>query len=111
MTCEEPELVHWTQLQAGHFVSRRHQVHRWDLDNGNVSPQCVRCNLFDQGRQWLHGQYIDHTYGEGSAAWLWETRKTSAPMKRDELEELLKFMLAYNTARIQELKQNKHREP
>jgi len=111
VTCGTEKLVPWTQLQAGHFVSRRHQFHRWDLDNGNVNPQCVACNRFDQGRQWAHGQYIDQKHGEGSAAWLWQTRKTSAPMDRTELEALLAFMLAFNTARIKQIKEHQDSKP
>lgn len=72
-----------------------------------MSPQCVRCNLFDQGRQWAHGHHIDKTHGVGSADWLWETRSTSAPMDRDALEQLLKFMLSFNTARIKQIKHQK----
>lgn len=35
---------------------------RWDdpADGiGNTAPQCVACNLYDQGRQWYFGQRLD----------------------------------------------------
>ena len=99
----------WTRLQCGHFVSRRHNVHRWDIEAGNCLPQCVACNRFDQGRQWAMGQAIDKAHGPGRAAWLWATRKDSAPMKdnREQLTERLAFMRAYVVARLQQIKQNK----
>ena len=41
---------HWKEIQAGHFMSRRHNATRWHLDN--VKPQCVKCNMFNQGEQY-----------------------------------------------------------
>lgn len=49
----------------GHFMPRQHQSTRFDAKNTGV--QCVECNTFHEGRQWDFGQYIDETYGEGTA--------------------------------------------
>lgn len=108
VTCDDPQPTHWKRMQCGHFVSRRHYMHRWDITSGNCAPQCVACNRFDQGRQWRMGQHIDATHGQGTAAWLWQTRRQAAAMKhnRQELQERLDFMRAYVRARIQQIKQN-----
>ena len=47
---------HWKEIQAGHFMSRRHNATRWHLDN--VKPQCLSCNMFNQGRQYRFGQNL-----------------------------------------------------
>ena len=47
---------HWKEIQAGHFMSRRHTATRWHLDN--VKPQCVKCNMFSQGEQYKFGQNL-----------------------------------------------------
>ena len=48
---------HVSGMQAGHFASRRYMATRWDEDN--VRPQCVSCNIYRQGEQWLFGQALD----------------------------------------------------
>ena len=54
-TCERPD--HVSRMQAGHFASRRHMATRWDEDN--VRPQCVSCNIYRHGEQWLFGRNLD----------------------------------------------------
>lgn len=44
-TC--PTKKHWTQMQAGHYVSRKHLYLRWDLRN--LKPQCETCNCMKHG--------------------------------------------------------------
>lgn len=38
------------RMHCGHFASRRFIATRWDADN--CRPQCVRCNIYDSGRQY-----------------------------------------------------------
>ena len=64
---------HVTKLQAGHFVSRRYGIHRWEPDN--VRPQCVACNIYGQGEQYLFAQAIDRKR-PGRAAELMRTKDT-----------------------------------
>jgi hypothetical protein len=52
---------HWKEVDAGHFVSRRHYSTRWDPSNVHV--QCKKCNIFGNGENYLMGKYIDQTYG------------------------------------------------
>ena len=54
VTCNKK--VHWYDIQAGHFMSRRHYSTRWDQDN--VKPQCKACNIFGQGKQYEYSIYL-----------------------------------------------------
>ncbi len=78
-------------LQAGHFVSRKYNSTRYD--EVNVNAQCVRCNMFDQGRQYDYGIKLNEMYGPDTADNLkgksHETKKYTVP----ELEELKKHYL------------------
>jgi len=47
---------HWKDIQAGHFISRKHYSTRWD--ERNVSPQCVGCNVFKYGEQYKYSLYL-----------------------------------------------------
>lgn len=47
---------HWKEIQAGHFISRRHTSTRWHEEN--VKPQCVKCNMFSQGEQFKFAQAL-----------------------------------------------------
>jgi len=47
---------HWKEIQAGHFMSRKHYSTRWDEDN--VKPQCKACNVFNAGEQYKYSIYL-----------------------------------------------------
>ncbi len=53
-TCGEKH--HWTKIQAGHFISRKHYATRWD--ERNVHAQCVACNVFRYGEQYKYSLYL-----------------------------------------------------
>ena len=53
-TCGEK--THWTKIQAGHFISRKHYATRWD--ERNVHAQCVACNVFKYGEQYKYSLYL-----------------------------------------------------
>lgn len=55
----------YDELDAGHFVGRRHLSTRWDEEN--VHAQHRYCNRFLNGRQYEYGQALDHKYYEGKA--------------------------------------------
>jgi len=40
-TCGYPD--YWSNLECGHFLSRRHFTTRWDFNNAR--PQCTNCNV------------------------------------------------------------------
>ena len=48
---------HATKIQAGHFASRRYANVRWCTDN--VKPQCVACNIYGQGEQYVFGRNLE----------------------------------------------------
>jgi len=56
---------HWKNLQCGHFQSRRKYSTRWDKINCQV--QCAKCNIFNQGEQYIFGKKLDKVYGEGTS--------------------------------------------
>lgn len=62
-------------MQAGHFMSRKHTVTRWDEQN--VKPQCYTCNCHYYGRQYEFGLHLNKEYGAGtSEALLQKSRQT-----------------------------------
>lgn len=48
--------------QCGHFLSRRHYAVRWE--EKNTAVQCVRCNIFKQGEQFIFSENLKKKYGE-----------------------------------------------
>tara|TARA_R110000796_G_scaffold81691_5_gene179770 strand:- start:2087 stop:2482 length:396 start_codon:yes stop_codon:yes gene_type:complete len=54
VTCGKED--HWKNLQAGHFMSRKHYATRWD--NENVQVQCAGCNVFRYGEQYIFSKYL-----------------------------------------------------
>ncbi len=55
----------WQDVDAGHFMSRRHMATRWEPQN--VHPQCKGCNGFRAGEQFRYGKRLDELYGAGTA--------------------------------------------
>ena len=87
VTCRAVKPV--KNMQAGHFMSRRYNSTRFH--EKNVHPQCMGCNMYDQGRQYDHGKYIDKKYGEGTAEELRELSNEIKQFKAFELEELIEI--------------------
>jgi hypothetical protein len=63
ITCNK--FVPLKESDAGHFMSRNHLATRYNVMN--VNAQCRKCNRFQSGRQFEHGQAIDKKYGPGTA--------------------------------------------
>ena len=57
VTCGKRD--HWKNLQAGHFMSRKHYATRWDEDN--VEVQCMGCNVYRYGEQYLFAKHLGET--------------------------------------------------
>ena len=62
---------HWTDMDAGHYVPRQDLIHRWNPKN--VHLQCKPCNGFRGGEPEKMAEYIDRTYGKGTARGLKDT--------------------------------------
>ena len=48
--------IHYSESDAGHFISRQHLSVRWD--ERNVNLQCRKCNRFEYGRQFEYSLKI-----------------------------------------------------
>ncbi len=60
VTCGKQD--HWKNLQAGHFMSRKHYATRWDEDN--VEVQCMGCNVYRYGEQYKFSKYLGETLAD-----------------------------------------------
>ena len=82
VTCGK--VSHYKSLHTGHFMGRRYEATRYD--EKNCAPQCVACNTFNQGEQFRFGQWIDKTYGEGTAEKLEQKSKMVCKRKQFDYE-------------------------
>jgi len=57
VTCGKQD--HWKKMQNGHFMSRKHYATRWDEDN--VEVQCMGCNVYRYGEQYLFAKHLGET--------------------------------------------------
>jgi hypothetical protein len=77
----------WKELQCGHFMSRSHYSTRWEILN--VGVQCISCNIFKHGQQYLFSKYLDKTYGEGTSNELLLKSQTLGKFTTKEIEEMI----------------------
>ena len=75
-------------MQCGHFMSRRHIATRYHELN---QVQCIKCNMFEQGMQYVYGLNLDAKYGEGCAEELQALSKTTLKMSRVDYEEKIRY--------------------
>lgn len=75
------------QMQAGHFVSRRVNLLRYEEEN--VNAQCPGCNVFKYGEQYIYSKNLDMKYGSGKAEELMSKRNQTHKFTREELEEVI----------------------
>ena len=75
------------QMQAGHFVSRGKNILRYDDEN--VNAQCLGCNMFKSGEQYLYSIALDKKYGDGTAQKLMAQRHEIKQFKTYELQEII----------------------
>lgn len=85
----------YTELQCGHFISRRFESVRFDEKNSN--GQCEKCNGFEHGNQFQHGVIIDEMYGNGTKEGLLLKSKMLCIRKKFDYEFIAqKFNDKYN---------------
>ena len=77
-------------MQNGHFQSRKHLATRFSED-GNCEVQCVACNIFRSGEQYLFSLRLDEKYGEGRAEELEQLARTTLKISRVEYEEQIRY--------------------
>lgn len=92
---------HWSEVDAGHFMSRACMSTRFD--EMNVQFQCKRCNGFRSGEQYLFSKHLDEQYGEGTAEALLIASKKTRKFTREELEQ----MYHHYKRRVDELRSEK----
>ena len=88
-------------MQNGHFQSRKHTATRFDEENCQV--QCIKCNIFDSGQQYLFSLRLDEKYGEGTAEELEFLARTIHKVSRVEYEE----QISYYKNLVENLKEEK----
>lgn len=62
-TCDK--VLHWREIQCGHFQSRRFYSTRFH--ELNCKPQCYACNIGLSGNQYAFGVNLDKVHGKGTA--------------------------------------------
>ena len=83
ITCSKT--FHWKKIQAGHFMSRKHYSTRWDEDN--VFPQCVACNMFRSGEQYLYSLAL----GKEKSEEMLQKSRMVHKFSTGDLEVLIKY--------------------
>jgi len=73
----------WKEIQAGHFMSRKHYSIRWD--ERNVKPQCAGCNVFRYGEQYKYSLYLGYKLSEK----LLEDSRKLVKFTNVELEDMI----------------------
>lgn len=81
VTCNRQ--YHWKNIQAGHFMSRKHYSTRWDIRN--VKPQCVGCNMFKSGEQYKYSIFL----GTELANELYLQSNEIVKFTNNEIEEMI----------------------
>jgi|TARA_R110000796_G_scaffold41855_5_gene103790 hypothetical protein len=76
-------------MQAGHFMSRKHTITRYD--ERNVKPQCYTCNCHYYGRQYEFGLALNKEYGEGTSEELLITSRQTQKNNTNDLQDLIEL--------------------
>lgn len=76
----------WKEIQAGHFMSRKHYSTRWDEDN--VKPQCVGCNVYKSGEQYRYSVYLGKEKSE-------ELYNKSLEIKKHSIQDIEEMIDLY----------------
>lgn len=84
--CTCKKLVHYKEAHAGHFISRRHMATKYD--ERNVALQCVSCNTYNQGQQFLFSKFIDQKYGAGTSDELLTLSRKTVKMNLVDIKSL-----------------------
>lgn len=67
-TCSK--IMHWSEMQCGHYVSRRNMCAKYLEINNN--PQCHECNVIKYGNLDRYRRNIDKVHGAGMAEYIEE---------------------------------------
>jgi hypothetical protein len=56
----------------------------------NVAVQCVGCNVYKFGQQYIFGKKLDEKFGDGTAEELYIKSKETVKFSTDELQDMIK---------------------
>ena len=84
ITCKKK--YHYKELDAGHFISRRHFSVRYDPFN--VYSQCRYCNRYNAGQQYIYSIELEKKE-TGLPKRLLEKSKKTVKLSNDELISLI----------------------
>jgi hypothetical protein len=85
VTCGKKD--HWSKLQNGHYMSRRHYSTRWD--ELNCAVQCMGCNVFRAGEIYLYTKYLCSKYGDNLPDELYGKSQTIRKFDDVELQDMI----------------------
>lgn len=92
----------WKEIQNGHYMSRRYMSTRFDEDN--CRPQCVACNIFNQGNAQMYRRGLIAQIGEQRVDMVeYRSKNTTKHYTDFEYKELIK----YYSALVGKIKQEK----
>lgn len=100
ISCGKPYF--WKEIQNGHYMSRRFFSTRWSEDN--CRPQCVGCNIFNQGNIQLYRRSLVKELGEQRVS-LIEARALQETCKFGEFE--LNAMIQHYTKEVKRIAKEK----
>ena len=93
---------YWKDIQNGHYMSRRYRSVRWSEDN--CRPQCVACNIFNQGNIQMYRIALVKEIGEQRVS-LIEARAMQDTCKYGEFE--LNAMIKHYTKEVERIAKEK----
>lgn len=80
-------LKHWTELQCGHWHSRRHLGTRWDEQN--CHPQCPACNVFKSGNYTEYAKFMYAKFSPKEIEALMTRAYTTTKLTREYYEQMI----------------------
>ena len=81
------KIIHWTESDAGHYITRRDKRFKYDMSN--IFPQCKYCNRFLEGNKGLYRKHLVEKIGEQRVLML-ESKMQTHKISNIELEILIK---------------------
>jgi 5-methylcytosine-specific restriction endonuclease McrA len=77
---------HYKEMNASHFISRRHMATKYD--ERNVNSCCVYCNKWLYGNLLVYQRNLDRKYGHGTAIKLEMQSKQTKKLSQFEIKAL-----------------------
>lgn len=82
--CTSGKILHWKDVDAGHYISRRFEATRYD--ERNCHAQSKQENRFYNGNQLQHQKYIINRYGADVAEELFIKSRMKCFRKKEDYD-------------------------